>query len=74
MAGENGGQLQKNYGKEGSEIIIMDTGVHPMRAKLRLFRSTVRRALRDLERTGWVETVPHCRENGSSSSNLYRLK
>lgn len=40
---------------------------------LRLSRSTVQRALRDLERTGWVETAPRCRENGSSSSNCYRI-
>jgi len=40
---------------------------------LHLSRATVQRALRDLERSGWLEKEPRWRENGSSSSNLYRI-
>lgn len=43
-------------------------------SQLRLSRSTVQRALRDLERTGWLEKSARYRENGSSSSNCYRLR
>lgn len=42
-------------------------------SQLRLSRSTVQRALRDLERTGWLEKSARYRENGSSSSNCYRV-
>ena len=40
---------------------------------LRLSESTVRRALADLTRGGWLEKSPRYRENGSSSSNCYRI-
>ena len=36
-------------------------------------RSTVKRALKELERTGWIRRQPRYRENGSSTSNLYTL-
>lgn len=42
-------------------------------ANLRLSESTVRRALADLTRGGWLEKSPQYRENGSSSSNCYRI-
>lgn len=41
---------------------------------LHLSRATVQRALRDLESSGWLEKEPRWRENGSSSSNLYRIR
>ena len=42
-------------------------------AELGLSRSTVKRALEDLYRAGLVTSEPRWRENGSLSSNLYRL-
>ena len=41
---------------------------------LHLSRATVQRAIRDLERSGWLVKEPRWRENGSSSSNLYKIK
>lgn len=49
-------------------------GVRTIAAELKLSCSTVRRALRDLEQSGWLETSPRWRENGSCSSNSYRLR
>lgn len=40
---------------------------------LHISESTVRRALADLERAGWLEKSARYRENGSSSSNCYRV-
>ncbi len=40
---------------------------------LHLSRATVQRALRDLERSGWIAAEPRWRENGSRSSNYYHL-
>ena len=40
---------------------------------LQLSRSTVKRAMEDLQKAGLVEKEPRYRENGGSSSNLYRL-
>jgi DNA-binding MarR family transcriptional regulator len=40
-------------------------------AGLSLSRSTVKRALADLKRAGFLRTEPRYRENGSRSSNLY---
>lgn len=48
-------------------------GIRTIAAELNLSRSTVQRALRDLERAGWLEKSPRYRENGSSSSNRYRV-
>ena len=40
---------------------------------LNLSRSTVKRAIQDLLRLGWIEQLPRYRENGGCTSNLYRL-
>jgi len=40
---------------------------------LKLSRSTVKRALRDLEQTGYLEKQERHRKNGSCTSNLYTL-
>ena len=48
-------------------------GIRTIAAELNFSRSTVQRALRDLERAGWLERSPRYRENGSSSSNSYRI-
>jgi len=40
---------------------------------LHLSRSTVKRAIQDLLRLGWIEKRPRYRENGGCTSNLYRI-
>lgn len=47
--------------------------VSTMSRELSLSRSTIQRALRELERTGWITKEPRWRENGSSSSNRYLI-
>ncbi|MBR0143918.1 MAG: helix-turn-helix domain-containing protein [Clostridia bacterium] len=41
---------------------------------LKLSQSTVRRALKDLRREGWMSSEQRYRRNGGKSSLLYRLK
>ena len=48
-------------------------GIKTIAADLGLSRSTVKRALDDLIRVGLLEKEPRWRENGSYTSNLYRL-
>lgn len=48
-------------------------GIRTISAELRLSRSTVKRALDDLCRAGLISKESRWRENGSFSSNLYRL-
>lgn len=48
-------------------------GIKTIAADLNLSRSTVKRALGDLERKGYLQKTPRYRENGSHTSNLYRL-
>ena len=48
-------------------------GIKTIAADLHLSRSTVKRALNDLERHGYIQRTPRDRENGSRSSNLYTL-
>ena len=43
-------------------------------ADLSLSRSTVKRALADLEKHGYLERESRFRDNGSHTSNLYRIK
>ena len=49
-------------------------GIRTIAAELGLSRSTVKRALNDLYRAGLISKEFRWRENGSCSSNLYRLK
>lgn len=48
-------------------------GVRTIAAELNLSRTTVQRALRDLQIGGWIAVEPRYRENGSNSSNSYRI-
>ncbi len=48
-------------------------GIRTIAAELNLSRSTVKRALDDLCREGLVSKEQRWRENGSLSSNLYRI-
>ena len=48
-------------------------GIKTIASDMRLSRSTVKRALDDLYGAGLLTREPRWRENGSLSSNLYRL-
>lgn len=41
--------------------------------ELSLSRSTVKRAIEDLERSGYLKKEPRYREKGGKSSNLYKI-
>lgn len=46
-------------------------GLNTIAQELSLSRSTVKRAITDLERAGLLKKEPHYRENGSATSNRY---
>ena len=48
-------------------------GIKTIAADLQLSRSTVKRALADLEKHGYLEKTHRFRENGSYTSNLYTV-
>lgn len=48
-------------------------GIRTISTDLKISRSTVQRALRELEQSGWIAKSSRHRENGSSTSNLYRV-
>ena len=48
-------------------------GIDTIAAELNCSRSTVKRALHDLEKHGYIRRLPRYRESGSRSSNLYVL-
>ena len=48
-------------------------GIKTIAADLGISRSTVKRALADLERHGYIEKELRYRDNGSSTSNLYKI-
>lgn len=48
-------------------------GIKTIAAELNLSRSTVKRALDDLCWAGLISKEPRWRENGSLSSNLYKI-
>lgn len=49
-------------------------GIRTIAADLHLSRSTVKRALRDLEKAGYLQKEHRFRPNGSSTSNLYIVR
>ena len=49
-------------------------GIKTIAANLSMSKSTVKRALADLERHGYIEKESRHRDNGSFTSNLYRMK
>ena len=49
-------------------------GIKTIAAGVSLSRSTVKRALDDLAKAGLVEKSSRWRENGSLSSNLYKVR
>ena len=49
-------------------------GIKTIARDLNLSRSTVKRALADLEQHGYLAKLPRYRPNGSNTSNLYTLK
>jgi DNA-binding transcriptional MocR family regulator len=48
-------------------------GIKTIAADLALSRSTVKRALEDLTRRGYLVKEPRYRSNGSNTSNLYTI-
>lgn len=48
-------------------------GIKTIASDLKLSRSTVKRALDDLEKAGYLKRLPRYRANGSSTSNLYSV-
>ena len=48
-------------------------GLNTIAKDLSLSRSTVKRAVKDLEKSGLIRKEPHYRENGSATSNRYFL-
>lgn len=48
-------------------------GLGTIAKDLSLSRSTVKRAVKDLEQAGLIRKEPHYRENGSATSNRYYL-
>ena len=48
-------------------------GLNTIAKDLSLSRSTVKRAVKDLEKSGLIRKEPHYRENGSATSNRYYL-
>ena len=49
-------------------------GITTIATGLKLSRSTVKRALEDLVKAGLLEKSSRWRENGSLTSNLYRIR
>ena len=49
-------------------------GINTIAKDLHLSRSTVKRALGDLTKRGFIKKELRCRENGSCSSNLYFIE
>ena len=49
-------------------------GIKTIARDMNLSRSTVKRALADLEQHGYLAKLPRYRPNGSNTSNLYTLK
>ena len=62
--------LKDHANKQG----ICWPGINTIAEGLSLSRSTVKRALDDLVKAGLVEKSNRWRENGSLTSNLYRIK
>ena len=48
-------------------------GLNTIATDLRLSRSTVKRAIADLEKAGYLQKDYRYRENGSHTSNLYTI-
>ena len=48
-------------------------GLNTIAKDLSLSRSTVKRAVKDLEKAGLIRKEPHYRENDSATSNRYYL-
>lgn len=49
-------------------------GIRRIAADLQLSRSTVKRALKDLEKAGYLVKEARYRENGSLTSNRYKVQ
>ena len=50
------------------------SGINTIASDMKLSRSTLKRALHDLEQHGYLEKTPRHLSNGSSTSNLYTIR
>jgi len=62
--------LRDRADKDGKCYPAIDT----IARELKLSRSTVKRAIADLEKSGYLRKEQRWRENGGKSSNMYFLK
>ncbi len=62
--------LSDRSGKEGKCYPAIGT----IARELKLSRSTVKRAITDLEKNGYLRKEQRWRENGGKSSNMYYVK
>ena len=58
---------------EHNFIVPVDMSVEVAINLMSLSQSTVKRAVKDLEKAGLIRKEPHYRENGSATSNRYYL-
>ena len=47
--------------------------IQSLAQSLSMYRSTIKRAIKDLEKAALIRKEPHYRENGSATSNRYYL-
>lgn len=85
LALDSKGDLARNYGTiaKNCYMYLRDRsdaegkcwpGIKTIASDMRLSRSTVKRALTDLEQHGYLQKIPRYRDNGSSTSNLYSVQ
>ena len=54
------------------EVLSMND-IQSLAQSLSMYRSTIKRAIKDLEKAALIRKEPHYRENGSATSNRYYL-
>ena len=70
-------QLIERLEKPGRKLVLRIMDAQNLIAEersMKLSRSTVKRALHDLEQAGYLARVSRYRPNGSGTSNLYTVK
>lgn len=58
----------------GEDAPTQSEAYNTIASDMKLSRSTVKRALHDLEQHGYLKKAPRHRANGSSTSNLYTIR
>ena len=54
------------------EVLSMND-IQSLAQSLSMYHSTIKRAIKDLEKAALIRKEPHYRENGSATSNRYYL-